>query len=280
MPVLPDGGGRVSALTQPAPAHSTPPAIRRALLLVAGLVALALVATGTYHLLDLAARHTTTERASYDGVRALVIEDASDVHLTGAPAGASVQALARITEGLRTPSRSGERGADGTLALSAACPGPFGGHCEVSYEIRVPAGTPVRAEADAGDIVAEDLASAEPVELKSSAGDVTAIDVSAPSITLFSSAGDVEARGLSADRVDLGSSAGDVLVSLRTPAERLLADSSAGDVEVLVPDAVYRVDASSSAGDVDASDVRTDPGSARAITAHSSAGDVSVATAR
>ena len=268
----------MTTLTQPG--HRTPPAIRRALLVVAGLVALALVAQGTYHLLDLAARHTTTERASYDGVRALVIEDASDVHLTSAPAGAPVQVLAHITEGLRTPSRSAERSADGTLALSASCPGFFGGHCKVSYEVRVPSGTIVRAEADAGDVVAEDLFSANPVELKSSAGDVTAIDVTAPSITLFSSAGDVEARGLSADRVDLGSSAGDVLVSLRTPADRLVADSSAGDVDVLVPDAVYRVDATSSAGDVDASDVRTDPGSARTITAHSSAGDVRVATVR
>ena len=68
-----------------------------------------------------------------------------------------MQVVARITEGLRTPGSSAERAADGTLRLSASCPGFLGGQCGVSYEIRVPSGTLVRAEADAGDVVAEDL---------------------------------------------------------------------------------------------------------------------------
>jgi hypothetical protein len=280
MPVLPDEVGRVSTLTQPAPAHRTPPAVRRALLAVAALLALGLVATGTYNLLDFAARHTTTERASYAGVQKLVVEDAGDVRLSSAPAGAPVQVIARVTEGLRKPGRSAERSSDGTLRLSSSCPGFFGGRCDVSYEIRVPSGTPVRAEAAAGDVVAENLTTTEPLELKSSAGDVTAIDVTAPSVILSSSAGDVQARGLSAERIELDSSAGDVLAALRTPAARLLAGSSAGDVELLVPDAVYRVDASSSAGDVDTSAVRNDPGAERTIAAHSSAGDVSVIARR
>jgi hypothetical protein len=270
----------LSTLAKPAPAYRTPPAIRRALLAAAGLLALALVALGTYNLLDLAARHTTTQRATYDGVRALVIDGASDVSLTSAPAGAPVQVLARVTEGLRSPSRSAERGGDGTLTLSDSCPAFLGGQCGVSYEIRVPSGTLVRAEADAGDVVAENLVSTQPVELGSSAGDVTAIDVTAPSITLSSSAGDVEARRLSAGRIDAGSSAGDVLLSLRTPAERLSAESSAGDVDIVVPDAVYRLDATTSAGDVDSGGIRTDPDSPRTISAHSSAGDVTVAAAR
>lgn len=270
----------MTTVTQPAPAHRTPPAIRRALLVLAALVALGLVATGTYNLLDLAARHTTIERASYDGVRSLLVEDASDVALTGAPAGAPLQVVAHVTEGLSSPGTSAERDGDGTLRLSASCPGFFGGQCGVDYEIRIPAGTVVQVQAGAGDVVAEQLDSSEPIELHSSAGDVTAIDVAAPSIKLSSSAGDVEARDLSADRIELESSAGDVVASLRTPAEQLLADSSAGDVELLVPDSVYRIDASSSAGDVETSGVSTDPGSPRTITAHSSAGDVRVAPRR
>ena len=188
--------------------------------------------------------------------------------------------MARITEGLSSPGTSAERDGDGTLRLSASCPGFFGGHCGADYEIRVPAGTVVQVQAGAGDIVAEELDSSEPIDLHSSAGDVTAINVDAPSIKLSSSAGDVEARDLSADRIELESSAGDVVASLRTPAEQLLADSSAGDVELIVPDSVYRVDASSSAGDVETSGVSTDPGSPREITAHSSAGDVRVALRR
>jgi len=263
----------------PAPERRTPPAIRRALLVVAAVVALAAVASGTYTLLDLAARHSTMERASYDGVRSLVVEDASDVMLTGAPAGGPVEVVARVTEGLHSPGRSAERDGDGTLRLSASC-GFFAGECGVGYEIRVPAGTIVRVRADAGDIVAEKIDSSDPVELHSSAGDVTANDVSAPSIKLSSSASDVEARGLSAERIELESSAGDVVASLRKPAGQLLAESSAGDVELLVPDAVYRLDATSSAGDVDTGGVSTSPGSPRAITAHSSAGDVRVAARR
>jgi hypothetical protein len=264
----------------PPPAHHTPAPIRRVLLAAAALLALALLAMATFSLLDIASRHTTTERASYDRVRALVVEDASDVRLTSAPAGAPVQVVAHVTEGLSSPKRSAERSGDGTLELSSSCPGFFGGNCHVSYDIRVPRGTLVKTQSSAGDVVADGLVSRKPVELASSAGDVTATDVTAPSVRLESSAGDVQARDLSAQRVRAHSSAGDVSLSLRSPARDLMAESSAGDVEVLVPDAVYRVDASSSAGDVDDRGLRTDPSSKRTITAHSSAGDVRVAARR
>lgn len=270
----------MTAFAQPAPARRTPLRIRRALLVLAALLALLLVAMGTINVLDLLARNTTTERASYDGVRALVIEDASDVRLTRAPAGAPVQVLAHVTEGLRTPERSAQREGDGTLRLSSSCASFFGGFCDVDYEIRVPSGTLVRARANGGDIVASDLVSGRPVDLESSAGDVTATDVSAPAVRLSSSAGDVSARGLSAERVEVDSSAGDVSVALATPAEQLLAESSAGDVDVLVPNAVYRLDATSSAGDVNSAEISTNPTSPRTITAHSSGGDVSVAARR
>lgn len=267
-------------LTQPAPQRRTPLPVRRALLAVAGVLAFVTVAFTAVSLLDLASRHTTTERASYDGVRALVIEDASDVRLSSAPRGAPLQVIARVTEGLRKPGRSAERDSGGTLRLSSSCPAFFGGQCDVDYELRVPSGTVVSAKSGGGDIVAEDLVSTRPVELESSAGDVTATDVSAPLISLSSSAGDVYARGLSAGRVEAESSAGDVAVALATPADRLLAHSSAGDVDVVVPDAVYRVDATSSAGDVDAGEIRTDPAAPRTIAASSSAGDVHVVARR
>ena len=270
----------MTAFAQPAPARRMPLPIRRALLLVGALLALALVAMGTTNVLDLLARNTTTERASYEGVRALLIEDASDVRLTRAPAGAPLEVLARVTEGLRAPERSAQRDGDGALRLSSSCPSFFGGSCDVDYEIRVPSGTLVRARAAGGDIVAADLVSKRPIDLESSAGDVTATDLSAPAMRLSSGAGDVSARGLSADRIEVDSSAGDVSVALAAPATRLLAHSSAGDLDVLVPDAVYRLDATSSGGDVDSSEIRTDPGARREIVAHSSAGDVSVAARR
>lgn len=270
----------MSTLTRPAAEPRTPLPVRRALLALASLLGLVVLVHGAFHLIDLASRQTTTERASYDGVRALEIDDASDVRLVGAAPGAPLEVIARITEGLRSPDRSAERTGGGELRLSSSCSWFFGSSCAVDYEIRVPSGTVVSAEASGGDVLAEDLTTTAPLALESSAGDVSAIDVTAPSIAMTSSAGDVRARGLSAERVEVDSSAGDVLASLRTPAERLLANSSAGDVDVFVPDAVYRVEATSSAGDVEASEIRTDPSASRSIVARSSAGDVRVAARR
>jgi DUF4097 and DUF4098 domain-containing protein YvlB len=135
-------------------------------------------------------------------------------------------------------------------------------------------------DATSGDVRAEDLTSTVPLELESSAGDVSLTDVTAPELVLSSSAGDVEATGVRAERVSAESSAGDVTLSLRSAPMRVDADSSAGDVEVVVPDEVYRVDASSSAGDVDSRRVRNDPASNRVIRARSSAGDVTIEARR
>src|SRR5215216_2179430 len=206
--------------TAPAP-YRTPAALRLALFAIAGLLALALVALGAVSLLDLAARNTTEEVDSYTGVRGLDIDGASDVHLTSAPAGSPLEVRARLTEGLRTPARHVRRRSDGTLELSSSCPVLFGGSCDVDYEIAVPAGTVVHVDASAGDVTAEDLTSAEPIALQSSAGDITVIDVRAPELRLSSSAGDVDASGVRADRVDADSSAGDIALSLRTAPTRL-----------------------------------------------------------
>jgi Putative adhesin len=267
----------MAALAEPAPQHRTPVPLRRALFALAGLFTLVAIGWAAVNLLDVASRHTTTERATYDGVRSLVIEDASDVRLVGVPASSSLQVIARVTEGLVSPDHSAERGGGGELRLSSSCSGFPSGWCGVDYTIRVPEGTVLSANASGGDIVAEHIRTEHPVELGSSAGDVTVTAVEAPAIALSSSAGDVEALDLSSPRVLAESSAGDVAVSLRTPPDRLLAQSSAGDVELLVPDVAYNVDADSSAGDEDDGRVTHDPDSDRELTARSSAGDVTVA---
>jgi Putative adhesin len=267
----------MSTLTQPAPQYRTPLPVRRALFGLATLFTLVAIAWGAVNLIDLASRHTSTERATYDGVRSLVIEDASDVELVGAAAGAPLQVVARVTAGLSSPDRSADRGG-GVLRLSSSCSGFPTGSCSVDYTISVPSGMVVRADASGGDIVAENIRTTRPLELSSSAGDVEVLRVEAPAIALSSSAGDVDARDLGSPRVLAESSAGDVVVTLRTPPRRLLAESSAGDVDLLVPNVVYNIDADSSAGDVDAAQVSHDPDSDRELTARSSAGDVTVAT--
>ena len=263
--------------TPPAPApYRTPAAVRRALFAVAAVLGLVLVAGGTVSLLDLAARHTTEEVDTYTGVRALDIDDASDVRLTSAPAGSELEVRSEITAGLSSPDTAVRRRDDGTLALSSSCPNLFGGSCDVDYEIAVPAGTAVRVDASAGDVTAEDLTSSVPIELDSSAGDITVTGVSAPELRLDSSAGDVDASGVRAAVVRADSSAGDVSLSLRTAPDRVEIESSAGDVDLVLPDETYRIDASASAGDVDDRRVRTDPDSPRVIRVRSSAGDVRI----
>jgi hypothetical protein len=268
--------------TQPAaPApYRTPAAVRLALYVLFGLAGVFFVVIGTTSLLDLAARKTTVEVTRYTGVDTLVVDEASDVTLTSTPAAGELQVRARVTEGLRTPDRDVEQ-RGGTLRLSSSCGFLFGdSNCNVDYEIAVPAGTAVRVDATSGDVRAEDLTSTVPLELESSAGDVSLTDVTAPELVLSSSAGDVDATGVRAERVSAESSAGDVTLSLRSAPMRVDADSSAGDVEVVVPDEVYRVDASSSAGDVDSRRVRNDPASNRVIRARSSAGDVTIEARR
>jgi len=273
----------MSTLTEPSPPppsspYRTPRPLRRALAVAAGVLALALVAHGAFTLLDLAARTTTVERTSYAGVGALVVEGGADIRLTSAPAGGRVEVAARITEGLRAPEHRIVQQGDGTLRLSASCAFLFTGQCRVRFDLRVPAGTTVRARTGAGDIDVRDLRSTAPVVLHSSAGDITASGASAPALDLSSSAGDVDAGGVRAARVRVRSSAGDVNVALREPADRLDAGSSAGDIELVVPDAIYRLDAGAGAGagDVSSADVRTDPASRRILRARTSAGDISI----
>jgi len=249
--------------------------LRRALTILASLVVVAMVAVTTYGLLDLAAGHTSEARAAYPDVRSIVVEDGnSDVRLVGAPAGTRLQVVARVREGLRSPERRVERLAGGELRLSSSCPAFLGGNCGVDYEVRVPAGTEVRARTTAGDLWASGLRGARPVVLQTAAGDIEARDVRAPRLRLQSSAGDVTAGEVRAPEVDVVTSAGDVTVELLTIPERLSARTSAGDVELGVPDAVYRVEADSNAGDVVADAVRRDPSATRLIEADTSAGDV------
>jgi Putative adhesin len=263
---------------QPTAPWRTPRELRVALYALFGLIGTVLVLCGALSLLDLAANKTTVDVRTYRGVQALVIDDASNVELTSAPPGGELRVRSRTTEGLGTPDRHVDQ-RDGALILSSSC-GFFFGRCNVDYEIAVPAGTSVRVDATAGDVRAEALRSTVPVELESSAGDVTATDVTAPELRISSSAGDVEARGVRADRVSAESSAGDVVLSLRAVPRRVDANSSAGDVQIVLPDEVYAVDASSSAGDVDTREIQNDPASSRIVNARSSAGDVQIEARR
>jgi Toastrack DUF4097 len=266
--------------TQPLPSRirRTPPAIRVILVVIVVIYALFAIASAGITLIDLAARHEFTTRASYPNVRRLVVDNSTgDIHLVRAPAGAPVSVTARVTEGLRAPHRSATRTASGTLRLSASCTDvPFGAAaCDVGYTVAVPAGTGLTVDSS-GDVSVRDYAGRAPLAVSSSSGDVDVTGISVPGLRLESSAGDVNGEAIRARVVDAKSSAGDVALTLGSPARRLAAESSAGDVRLTVPDVPYRVKASSSAGDVRDAGLRQDPHAPHSIDASSSAGDVRI----
>ncbi len=144
-----------------------------------------------------------------------------------------------------------------TLVIEARCPdAPSSDRCEVSYDIRVPADTNVRAETGAGDVRAAGVAGRA---------------------VLRAGAGEVAGTALRSRRVEASTSAGGVELSFTEPPQRVRAVSEAGDVTVLVPGPrTYRVVARTSVGSVDV-DVRTDPDAPRVVRARTSAGSVHVA---
>jgi hypothetical protein len=269
----------MSATTAPLPRQRrTPRWLRITLVVIVAVIAVATIGNGAWTLLALSARHTFETTSAYGGIRTLTVENnAGDVDLVSAPAGAPVRVVAKITRGLDQPHRAAVREAGGGLRLTASCPSDFNDvSCNVDYRVAVPQGTRLVVQSSAGDVALHDYTTHGPLNVSSSAGDVSATRVTAASVRLHSSAGDVRGSALTAPVVHGDSSAGDVHLDLLTAPRSLTATSSAGDVRLTVPNAVYAVTASSSAGAVTDDGVRRDPRSPRKITAKSSAGDVSI----
>jgi hypothetical protein len=168
-----------------------------------------------------------------------------------------VTTWAVVRFGWREPTVTSTRDGDGVV-VDVDCPA-FGLGASVELEVAVPPGGRVEARSSAGSVKAERVDS--DLVLHSSAGSVSASDVTSATVAADSSAGSVS-----------------VTFAAGADPTTVQAASSAGSVTVRVPDVpgvAYRVQAESSAGSVDV-DVRTDPASDRSIIATSSAGSVRV----
>lgn len=212
--------------------------MRRLMIWIGALVVVLAVAAGAFNLLALGARHTFSVRATYAGIRSLVVDSGNgDVHLRTAPAGSPVMLVSYVTEGFSSPHRHASEPRPGQLVLSYSCGTIV--DCSVSYDVTVPAGVPVTA----------------------SSGD-----------------GDVHATGLDSPRVSLHSGNGDVTASFSHPATSLTASSGDGDVTLIVPDTTYNLHASSGNGNVNDQSISVDDHAPRRIDASSGNGDVTVTT--
>ena len=246
----------------PATAKRSSREIRALLVLVGGLVAIALVLIAAYNLLDLSARSTFTVRASYAGVRSLVVDSGNgDVDLTGAPLGSRLRIVEQVTEGLSTPAREATIDGARTVQLRSHCAFIFSSECSVDYQIMVPSGTAVRVSTGAGNITVRNLSSGASLRLSSGAGDIGATAISAPNVQLSSGAGDIHAL-------------------LLHPAALLEASSGAGDIVLTVPNLAYAVATSAGAGSITDSSLSIDPSSPRRINASAGAGDVTIQASR
>ena len=138
----------------------------------------------------------------------------------------------------------------GHLRLSGSChDNPFG-HCESSFVVSIPEGTPVTVETRSGDVRASDLsghvsidAGSGDVSLSGLSGGTTArvssgdIEASrlAGKLVLETSSGDVDAAELTGLTIDARATSGDVFLDVATIPKRVNVASSSGDVTISVP---------------------------------------------
>jgi DUF4097 and DUF4098 domain-containing protein YvlB len=141
---------------------------------------------------------------------------------------------------------------DGTLVLrNDGC-----GYCSVDYVVELPANATVKIHTDAGAI-----------RLTGLTGDVTA----------DTAAGEIDGTDLGSAHTTVTSHAGAIKLRYQSAPSTVDAKTSAGAVEIHVPGTdAYAVDASTRAGDTNIG-VPTDPAASRKITAHTTAGAITIA---
>lgn len=247
--------------------------LRKAILVVGGLLSLGVITFSTLSMIDWMARTTDEHDTDITPQRqSIVIHNSGDITVTPSPDD-KVHVHTRVRYGLSKPQLFEQSASDGVI-LEARCHGWAGfDSCDVHYEVTVPASFRVEVLASVGDVSATGLTGT--VTLSTTAGDVEANGLTGP-LTLRSTVGDVYGTGLRSDTVQARTSAGDVSLSFAASPHSVDAHSTVGDVDVAVPPGRYRVQASSGAGDqfVDAalqsgdSDLRID--------VSSNAGDVTV----
>jgi Putative adhesin len=244
----------MEALAAPAPPRRS---VGRVVLIVLGsIVTAGVIGIVAFLLLDFAARHSFQTSTAFTSVRTLTVHSgAGDVTLKTAPAGSALVVKAHETEGLFKPRLRSRLAAGGALSLTASCPGQL--ECSVYYDLAVPPDVAIKVSSGFGDISATGLTSAS-------------------SIQLGTTAGDLHASGLAAPSVKLSTGVGGLTASLAQPARILTASTVAGGMTLTVPDTTYVVHANSGVGHVSDSAVQVAATSPRTIDATSSLGNITI----
>ncbi len=184
-------------------------------------------------------------------VHTLVVKaDTGDIRVTGG--GTAVQVTEHQSYQDKVPAATHGVAADGTLTLTYSCPDH---NCAVGYDVKVPAGTVVRAATDTGSVQLGGL-SAE-VEARTQTGTV-------------------QATGISGPKVRLTTETGSVTAAFAGVPTALTATTQTGSILLQVPkNAAYVVDASAQTGSTTVG-VPQDSRSTRTISASAQTGSVTV----
>lgn len=196
----------------------------------------------------------TQEKRYEHAIDALTVDiDAGEIKLIADSQDDVITVERRLQWNGAKPKPSQEWDGDTLVIEQSGC--TFG--CNINYTIHLPADVDVDARTGAGDVTVVELAGK--IDVRTGAGDVTATAVESAEI-------------------DAKSSAGNVGVDCAAVPRKVKADSDAGDVDVLLPrgDETYRVKADTEFGEPVVEVNAAGPDSDGSITAHSSAGDVTV----
>jgi phage shock protein PspC (stress-responsive transcriptional regulator) len=215
--------------------------------------------------------HITTGLTSTVAAQSVDLQtEGVDVNLS--PGGATrVVLAANVSYSGGRPRLSSDLRSSGVLDLGLDCPGRCGGDLTAT----VPAGEPVEASSQTGNLGAVGLTG--PLQMRSAAGDIQGTSLSGP-LQLTSTTGDIAASQLSSATVQVKDQTGDVTLSFTRVPTRVAVSDQSGDITVRVPPGVtYNVEASSQGGSL-AVDVRDSGSSPHVLILHDQAGDIAVET--
>ena len=217
---------------------------------------------------------TTTSEFDAAGLRTLDVHvDEGSLTVVGTDDDV-VRVTSRISDGLRSTSASQTVDGD-TLELRGSCPVFLSNFCSVDYTVEMPSRLAVRARLENNGIRLTGVEG--DVDLGTDNGSIRLQGSGRGTVVLSSDNGSVTGTDLRASDVTARTGNGDIALSFERSPFLVEARSDNGGVDVEVPDdgTSYAVTTRSSDGST-AAPIRTDPDSARRITATSSNGDVQV----
>ncbi|MFC0528358.1 DUF4097 family beta strand repeat-containing protein [Phytohabitans kaempferiae] len=226
----------------------------------------------------LSPKRTDEDRQSYRQAVARVHLDSNAGDITVSPGEPGVVTVEHrlAWSSLRKPTVERTWSGD-TLTITGRCPRTglkfgLGSDCTMDYVLTVPPDVTLDLRTEAGSVRVSDLTGE--MRLAASAGDITAENVSGP-LWARADSGQITGTGLRSDTTDVEIDSGDVELSYAEAPPSVSAVASAGDVVIALPAGAYKVTAEAASGD-ERVGVTTDPAATSAVTARTSAGDVTI----